>query len=171
LAVGPPLTLADPVTGWKGLFVNKEFTTRILGVSRDESDMLLDYLVKIVTNNHDLQVRFKWSINNAPGIGDVAIWDNRSTFHSVSSYIVAVSPLDEDRLTTRRYCRSGLFGVNQTDADEDPRPPTTTRSSFGSVTALCPLASDRITIRLERTGERRGDSRSTRFREQMRGIL
>lgn len=149
LVVGPPLTLADPVTGWKGLFINKEFTTRILGVSRDESDMLLDYLVKIVTNNHDLQVRFKWSINNAPGIGDVAIWDNRSTFHSVS----------------------GRHSTPVRSADYVLRLRMTTRSSSELATELCPLESDRTMIRPGRTGERRGDSRSTRFREQMRGIL
>lgn len=39
-----PVIRVNPVTGWKGLFVNKEFTKRILGVSKDESDFLLDYL-------------------------------------------------------------------------------------------------------------------------------
>lgn len=29
-------------------------------------------------------MRFKWTVNNPPGIGDVAIWDNRSTFHTVN---------------------------------------------------------------------------------------
>lgn len=94
------------MTGWKGLYVNREFTKRIQGVSEDESDMLLEFLFvriilpfhdistresrdqaeeqKIVSENHDLQVRFKWTTNNAPGRGDIAIWDNRSTFHSVS---------------------------------------------------------------------------------------
>lgn len=39
-----PVVRVNPVTGWKGLFVNKEFTKRILGVTKDESDILLDYL-------------------------------------------------------------------------------------------------------------------------------
>jgi hypothetical protein len=39
-----PVIRVNPVTGWKGLFVNKEFTKRILGVTKDESDVLLDYL-------------------------------------------------------------------------------------------------------------------------------
>jgi hypothetical protein len=30
---------------------------------------------QLVTQNHDAQVRFKWSKN------DLAIWDNRSTWH------------------------------------------------------------------------------------------
>jgi alpha-ketoglutarate-dependent taurine dioxygenase len=39
-----PIIRVNPVTGWKGLFVNKEFTKRILGVTKDESDLLLNYL-------------------------------------------------------------------------------------------------------------------------------
>jgi hypothetical protein len=55
--------------------VNKGFTKRINGVTRDESDLLLLYLINLVTQNHDAQVRFKWRKN------DLAIWDNRSTWH------------------------------------------------------------------------------------------
>ena len=36
--------IADPVTGIKSVFVNKGFTRRILGVSKDESDLILNYL-------------------------------------------------------------------------------------------------------------------------------
>lgn len=39
-----PVIRTNPVTGWKGLFVNKEFTKRIVGISKDESDLLLEYL-------------------------------------------------------------------------------------------------------------------------------
>jgi alpha-ketoglutarate-dependent taurine dioxygenase len=63
------------VTGWKSVYVNKGFTKRINGVTKDESDMLLGYLFNIVTQNHDAQVRFKWRPN------DLAIWDNRSMWH------------------------------------------------------------------------------------------
>lgn len=70
-----PVVRTNPVTGWKSLFVNKGFTRRINGVTKDESDMLLNYLADLVTQNHDLQVRFKWNKN------DLAIWDNRSNFH------------------------------------------------------------------------------------------
>ncbi|KAH7235684.1 peptidase family M1-domain-containing protein [Fusarium tricinctum] len=70
-----PLIRTNPVTGWKSVFVNKGFTKRINGLSKDESDTLLAYLFNLVTQNHDAQVRFRWSKN------DCAIWDNRSTFH------------------------------------------------------------------------------------------
>ncbi|KAK8061336.1 TfdA family taurine catabolism dioxygenase [Apiospora phragmitis] len=70
-----PVVRTNPVTGWKSVYVNKGFTKRINGVSKDESDLLLGYLFNLVTQNHDAQVRFKWNQN------DCAIWDNRSTFH------------------------------------------------------------------------------------------
>ncbi|ORY68385.1 TfdA family taurine catabolism dioxygenase TauD [Pseudomassariella vexata] len=70
-----PVIRTNPVTGWKSVFINKGFTTRINGVSKDESDILLNYLFNLVTQNHDAQVRFKWNKN------DCAIWDNRSTLH------------------------------------------------------------------------------------------
>ena len=70
-----PVIRTNPVTGWKSVFVNRGFTKRINEVTKDESDMLLAYLVNLVTQNHDAQVRCKWNKN------DLAIWDNRSTWH------------------------------------------------------------------------------------------
>ncbi|KAF7552476.1 hypothetical protein G7Z17_g4289 [Cylindrodendrum hubeiense] len=70
-----PIIRTNPVTGWKSVFVNRGFTKRINGISKDESDVLLNYLFNLVTQNHDAQVRYRWSKN------DCAIWDNRSTFH------------------------------------------------------------------------------------------
>ncbi|KAL4793901.1 hypothetical protein BDV19DRAFT_390662 [Aspergillus venezuelensis] len=70
-----PVVRTNPVTGWKSVYVNKGFTKRINGVTKDESDMLLQYLFNLVTQNHDAQIRFKWRKN------DMAIWDNRSTWH------------------------------------------------------------------------------------------
>ena len=70
-----PVIRTNPVTGWKSVYVNRGFTRRINGVTRDESDLLLRYLLDLVVQNHDAQVRFKWGKN------DLAIWDNRSTWH------------------------------------------------------------------------------------------
>lgn len=49
-------------------------------VTKDESDAILEYLFRHVSQNHDLQVRFKWNKN------DVTIWDNRSVFHTATYY-------------------------------------------------------------------------------------
>lgn len=69
------LTPKTAITGWKSVYVNKGFTKRINGITKDESDLILSYLFNLVTQNHDAQVRFKWRPN------DLAIWDNRSTWH------------------------------------------------------------------------------------------
>jgi len=73
-----PVIRTNPVTGWKSVFVNKNFTKRILELTKDESDNTLDYLYRVFSENHDLQVRFKWNKN------DVAIWANSSTLHNVT---------------------------------------------------------------------------------------
>ncbi|KAJ3920380.1 hypothetical protein F5877DRAFT_38248 [Lentinula edodes] len=73
-----PVIRTNPVTGLKSLFVNKSFTKRIVELSPDESDNILEYLFRHVSENHDFQVRYKWKVN------DLAIWDNRSTFHTAT---------------------------------------------------------------------------------------
>ncbi|KAF3401599.1 Alpha-ketoglutarate-dependent taurine dioxygenase [Penicillium rolfsii] len=73
-----PVIRTNPVTGWKSVYVNRGFTRRINGVTKDESDVILQYLFNLLTQNHDAQVRFKWNKN------DVAIWDNRSTWHTAT---------------------------------------------------------------------------------------
>ncbi|KAJ3570708.1 hypothetical protein NP233_g4232 [Leucocoprinus birnbaumii] len=74
-----PVIRTNPVTGYKTLFINKGFTKRINELSQDESDHLLEYLTRHYSDNHDLQVRFRWQPN------DVAIWDNRATCHTATN--------------------------------------------------------------------------------------
>ncbi|KAK7039400.1 taurine catabolism dioxygenase [Favolaschia claudopus] len=74
-----PVIRTHPVTGFKTLFVNKGFTIRIVELHEEESQDVLEYLTRHVSENHDMQVRFRWSKN------DVAIWDNRCTFHTATN--------------------------------------------------------------------------------------
>ncbi|EIW80663.1 TfdA family taurine dioxygenase [Coniophora puteana RWD-64-598 SS2] len=74
-----PVIRTHPVTGYKTLFVNKTFTKRIIELTPEESDTLLDYLYRHISENHDLQVRYRWEKN------DIAIWDNRCTFHTATN--------------------------------------------------------------------------------------
>ncbi|KAH8813804.1 hypothetical protein DL96DRAFT_1716107 [Flagelloscypha sp. PMI_526] len=74
-----PLIRTHPVTGFKALFVNKSFTQRIVELGPDESASVLDFLFRHVSENHDLQVRFRWEVN------DLAIWDNRCTWHTATN--------------------------------------------------------------------------------------
>jgi taurine dioxygenase len=69
-----PVIRTHPVTGKKVLFVNRGFTSHINGVSREESNALLQYLYLHAENAY-FQMRFRWT----PGA--VAFWDNRCTQH------------------------------------------------------------------------------------------
>lgn len=73
-----PVIRTNPVTGWKALFVNRGFTGRIDDVSKDESDMILNYLNQVCVHNIDMQCRFRWEK------GSVALWDNRCSWHSAT---------------------------------------------------------------------------------------
>jgi taurine dioxygenase len=69
-----PVVRTHPVTGRKCLFVNKAFTTRILGIPADESEAILRYLCDHATNEL-FQCRFRWQPNS------IAFWDNRCAQH------------------------------------------------------------------------------------------
>jgi len=73
-----PMVRTNPVTGWKGVFPFGLHMTRVDNVTSVENDLIKEYIMRIVTRNHDLQCRMKWGNN------DVAIWDNRSVFHSAT---------------------------------------------------------------------------------------
>ncbi|WVQ83416.1 hypothetical protein IAT38_005557 [Cryptococcus sp. DSM 104549] len=93
-----PVIRTNPVTGWKGLFVNRGFTKRINELTQHESDRLLDFLFEHISANHDIQVRFTWQQEYG---NSLAIWDNRSTFHS------ATYDLDENKRVGTRSVSVG----------------------------------------------------------------
>jgi taurine dioxygenase len=72
-AVHPVIT-RHPETGKKLIFVNEGFTTRIVGLPKDESDAILNYLYKHIAKPH-WQMRFRWLPHS------IAFWDNRATQH------------------------------------------------------------------------------------------
>ncbi|CAK7210904.1 hypothetical protein SCUCBS95973_000950 [Sporothrix curviconia] len=74
-----PVVRTNPVTGWKSIFPVGGHVGHINGVTDEESKNLLAWFQDLVYKNHDLQVRFKWQNKN-----DIAIWDNRSVFHTAT---------------------------------------------------------------------------------------
>ncbi|KAF2638925.1 alpha-ketoglutarate-dependent sulfonate dioxygenase [Massarina eburnea CBS 473.64] len=76
-----PVVRTNPVTGWKSLFGAAHQLEQgwIDGVTERESDIIKAYFLQMVAENHDLQVRFRWGEN------DVAVWDNRSVFHTATN--------------------------------------------------------------------------------------
>jgi taurine dioxygenase len=69
-----PVVRTHPVTKRKLLYVNRNYTTRLVGVTEEENDVLLPFLFERV-KDPAYQVRFRWEP------GSVAFWDNRATQH------------------------------------------------------------------------------------------
>ncbi|MCJ1382509.1 hypothetical protein MMC17_005622 [Xylographa soralifera] len=78
LIASHPIIRTNPVTGWKSLYSVLDQVQQINELSKQESDEIMSYLGRLIHENHDLQVRMKW------GKDDVAIWDNRSTYHTAT---------------------------------------------------------------------------------------
>ena len=78
-----PVVIDHPWTGRRSIFVNPDFTRRIVELSADESARvltLLDEQVRVPSH----QVRWRWEPNA------VAMWDNLATQHFVAGDYVGV---------------------------------------------------------------------------------
>jgi len=71
-----PVVRKHPVTGDEALYVNRQFTRRIVGLKKEESANLLNFLYDHIDKSGDNQARLKWEP------GTVVLWDNRITAHS-----------------------------------------------------------------------------------------
>ncbi|KAJ3045894.1 hypothetical protein HDV00_006160 [Rhizophlyctis rosea] len=71
-----PVIRSHPVTGRHSIYVNGNFTTRILGLHKKESENLLNYLYNHIAYLSEGQVRVRWTPHA------VALWDNTHTQHS-----------------------------------------------------------------------------------------
>ncbi|KAI0154602.1 taurine dioxygenase family protein [Xylariaceae sp. FL1272] len=74
-----PVVRTHPVTGWKSVYAVATFPKYIPELNENESRQVLSLLRETLLENHQLQVRFKWKNEN-----DIAIWDNRCTFHTAT---------------------------------------------------------------------------------------
>jgi taurine dioxygenase len=75
-----PIVRVHPETGRKALFVNAIYTTRIEGMTEEESRPLLQFLYAHAVRP-EFTCRFSWQA------GSVAVWDNRCTLHlAVNDY-------------------------------------------------------------------------------------
>jgi taurine dioxygenase len=69
-----PVVRTHPENGRNGLFVNQQFTQTILGLSKNESNAILEMLYRHC-QQPEYTCRFRWHA------GSVAFWDNRATLH------------------------------------------------------------------------------------------
>ncbi|MEK9672546.1 MAG: TauD/TfdA family dioxygenase [Rhodospirillaceae bacterium] len=83
-----PMVRTHPDTGRRSLYVNEGFTRKIMGMHRDESRALLDFLYRHSTRS-EYVLRHRWSQY------DFVMWDNRGTQHC------ALGDYNEDRLMYR----------------------------------------------------------------------
>jgi len=83
-----PVARTHPESGRKALFVNRNSTTRLLGVTEHENEVLLPFLCDHV-RSPEFQCRFRWDTDS------VAFWDNRAVQH------YAVPDYDQRRVMHR----------------------------------------------------------------------
>ncbi len=69
-----PVVIRHPLSGRRGIYVNPDFTTRIDGLSEEESDAILQMLYR-QCERPEFHCRIRWQP------GDVTMWDNRATWH------------------------------------------------------------------------------------------
>lgn len=75
-----PVVRTHPVTGKRCVYVNQTYTSHIVGMAKEESDELLEFLCEHVTRE-DVRYRHKWQV------GDVLIWDDCAVqHHAVGDY-------------------------------------------------------------------------------------
>ncbi len=87
-----PVVRVHPETGRKALFVNELWTEAIAGVSRHESDCLLEMLWQH-SRREEFTMRWKWRAN------DLAFWDNMAFQH------YAVRDYEGNRVLQKGYIK------------------------------------------------------------------
>lgn len=76
-----PIIRRHPVTGEKALFVNRQFTRKIVGLKEEESDAILGLLYDHIEKGAEFQTRVRWQPRT------VVLWDSELCWisHGVST--------------------------------------------------------------------------------------
>jgi taurine dioxygenase len=105
--VAHPMVRTHPVTQCKSLLISESFTSHIDGVSKLESDGILDALFRHCALP-EFQCRFRWRK------GSLAFWDNRSTMHyAVADYWPARRLMHRVTVETDEVGAPGIEGLAQ----------------------------------------------------------
>ena len=92
-----------PETGERAIFVNPNFTSHVVELSRKESRHLLEMLYEQISNP-EFTCRFRWEP------GSIAFWDNRATAHLVPTDIPAGFHRSMQRITLTGDVPVGVDG-------------------------------------------------------------
>jgi taurine dioxygenase len=93
--VAQPVVRTHPQTGRKALNVHEMMCTHFVGMSRDESRPILEFLYEHSTP-HENVYRHRWQVN------DLVMWDNRCTLH--------IALADYQHTSPRHMLRTTLLG-------------------------------------------------------------
>jgi taurine dioxygenase len=85
-----PLVRTHEDTGAKAIYFNPNRTDRVVGMEREESDALLNWIHETITQE-------KYRYDHEWRVGDVLVWDNRCVVHSVNMDF----PVGQSRLHQR----------------------------------------------------------------------
>jgi len=72
-----PLVRTHEESGRKAIYFNSNRTDSVIGMQRDESDALLDWI-----HQHISQTQYRY--DHSWRVGDILLWDNRCLIHSVN---------------------------------------------------------------------------------------
>jgi taurine dioxygenase len=98
-----PVVAVHPETGERVLWVNPDYTSHVLELSRQESAHLLACLYEHLAGR-EFTVRFQWRP------GSVAFWDNRSTGHRAPADVPEGSRRRMERITLEGAPTVGVDG-------------------------------------------------------------
>ena len=74
-----PVVRTNRQTGWKSIFAGVGLhVTRINGLYDYEEKMIRDYIMRLITVNHDCVARMHWTK------GAAAIWNNSCVWHAAT---------------------------------------------------------------------------------------
>lgn len=103
-----PVARVHPRSGRRALFVNRLFTTRLVGLPEPESDATLAFLFDHL-ETPELSCRFRWRADS------IAFWDNRCTLHRpVNDYFPALRRMERITIAGDRPTRAPI--ANEVDA-------------------------------------------------------
>jgi alkyl sulfatase len=98
-----PVVRVHPETGERAIFVNPNFTSHVVELSRKEGGHLLAMLYEQISNP-EFTCRFRWEP------GSIAFWDNRATAHLVPTDVLAGFHRSMQRITLAGDVPVGVDG-------------------------------------------------------------
>jgi hypothetical protein len=102
-----PVIRTNTVTGWKSVYGALNQIQQLNELTKQESDEILRYLGQLITNNHDLQVRHKWGVDDVAIVSILFFSPTRTTAEYYASCSGTIEALSTQALVTSVSVRRG----------------------------------------------------------------